>query len=163
MRKSFSVPAFLFSAIIALGCSMAKYPIDDPATEKIDKRLLGEWRDDKISANSYTLTAKDETHYNLSVLESNNDLPSHYTAFISRIDGAEFLNVNYKDDSVNGYFFLRILDLNKAADKAQVTEVHEDSVLHTLASPAAVRKWIQANLNNPGFYSDTGKLHKSHE
>ena len=95
------------------------------------------------------------------MLESQSGAPSHYTAFVSHIQDAEFLNVHYKDDSVEGYFFLRILELNKAADRVQVTEVHEDSVLHTLTGAPAVRQWIQSNLNNAGFYSDTGKLHKS--
>ena len=148
----------LLIAFLALltGCELSNYPIDDHAVIKTDARLLGKWKEQEKKDHSdlYTLTQKGDNQYLVTVKEYELKRKLKYDAWLSDVNNVRFLNVLYKDDSANGYLFIRILDINAAGNLITAAAV-SDSMMKHVGSSAVVRERIRQNLNNPAFYSDT--------
>ncbi len=144
-----------FLAVLT-GCDLSKYPIDDHPVIKNDTRLLGKWREKekKEKSDLYTLTKKSETSYLVTMKEYGMKRTLKYDAFLSDVNNVKFLNVLYKDDSANGYLFIRLLDINSSGNQTTAAAV-SDSMMKYVSSSAAVRERVRENLNNPAFYSDT--------
>lgn len=157
MKHNFKYYGLVLLLLLLVGCDLSKYPIDDAPVIKTDARLIGKWKEKEKKGQSdlYTLTKKSDTRYLVTVKEhDDNKRTLKYDAFLSDVNNVQFLNVLYKDDSVNGYLFLRILNIN-AAGNTVIAAAVSDSTMKDLRSSAAVRERIKENLNNPVFYSDT--------
>ena len=156
MRRYFKVVAL--PVLLLAGCNLSKFPIDDPAVVKIDARLLGTWKEQeekkKAESELYTFAKLDDTHYTLIAKEQGKKKIEKYTAFLSEINNVPFLNVHYKDDSTDGYFFIKILAINATGDKFMASPV-SDSTMQLLTSSAMVRARIKGNVDQPAFYIDT--------
>lgn len=156
---------FLCCLLLALfgleSCELSDYPIDTQAVIKTDARLLGKWKEKEKKGQSdlYTLTKKGENRYQVTVKEYELKRTLKYDAFLSDVNNVPYLNVLYKDDSANGYLFLKILDINAAGNLITATSV-SDSMMKHMHSSAEVRERIRQNLNNPKFYNDTLHFYK---
>ena len=156
MRNAFLVLPLLTLLTLA-SCDLSTYPIDDHAVIKTDTRLQGKWKEKekKEQSDLYTLTKKNDNTYLVTVKEhENNKRTLKYDAFLSDVNNVRFLNVLYKDDSANGYLFIRILNINPTGNIITATAI-SDSMMKHVGSSAAVRERIRENLDNPSFYSDT--------
>jgi predicted small lipoprotein YifL len=157
MKKAFSFVSVVLLLLSFAACTLPKYPIDDPPVVKIDARLIGKW---KVStqmekdAEYYSVTKKDDFHYNISAKDPKKKELFKFTGFLSYVDSARFLNVDNTDDSDRGYFFMRLLEINVAGNKLRTCSV-EDTMMQYLTSPAQVKEYIRKHLDNPGFYKDT--------
>ncbi len=159
MRNIKRFSFFLIFSALLQSCDLSKYPIDDPAIVKIDTRLLGTWADHKNDlSETYTLARKDDYHYAVT-MKSKKDKPLKCVGWLSDVEHKMFLNVYYRDDKDTGYQFYRIIDLN-AVKKSISIAVVKDTTMKYLNSTAEIRERIASNINNPGFYGDTGRLYK---
>ncbi len=98
---------------------------------------------------------------------------AHYQqwgSFLSKVGDATFFNIMYNhtpdehgeyisEKKEEGYFFLRLIRVNKAGD-TMITAVVADTAMRSMKSSKAVRNRIAKNLNNPAFYSDTLHFYK---
>jgi hypothetical protein len=161
MKIALRCPIVLILTLLFAGCTFSKYPIDDPAVVKIDARLMGKWKvkGKKTKNDVYTLSKKDDYHYQVVITEPGKPEREEFLAFLSKIDDATFMNVHFKDDTVEGYFFIKILEVNIAANKATAAIV-DDSTLQCLNGPTSVRERIHNKLNDPTFYTDTAHFYK---
>ena len=69
------------------------------------------------------------------------------------------LNVNNICDTTEGYFFGKLIDINKSNNKIKYSLVKDSTLIH-LKNADEVRQRIKENLNNPNFYSDTAYFKK---
>jgi hypothetical protein len=161
MRSNRSYIAAMLLVVLLIGCDLAKYPIDDPAVVKIDARLLGQWKttnkDDKN--DRYTLVKKDDFHYLVTARYGKEKKNHKFNAYLSEVEHVSFLNIHCKEDTVDGYFFLKIMNVNASGNKV-ITVTVSDSTMKYLKNPAQVKERIRKNLNNPVFYSDTTHMYK---
>ena len=102
-----------------------------------------------------------------------------FTSLLSDVNNCKFLNVAYHNTTINGknfsdltheeikainnktekqdikgYFFVRILKINKGHDTVETT-VFRDTALENLTSSAEVRQHVTQYLNSPAHYNDT--------
>lgn len=143
----------------ALSCNrISKYPIDDPARIKIDNTLLGKWvmKEDTSKTNYFIVKKKDDFKYGVTYMNEGGTHVQYddFTVFLSKVNNSRFLNVQYYYQSVQGYFFLKIIDINEAGDEITTCTV-ADSTLSELTKPSEVKGKIARNINNPDFFSDT--------
>ncbi len=156
-------PFYAFCAIILLaGCDLSKYPIDATPQVKVDNRLLGSWSEKKNEPLTIAVIVKkaDEYKYTIITYDKKKKDQQVLTAFMSDVDKSSFLNVYGKNDSADGYLFLRILDINAAANKITVATV-SDTMMQYLKSAPETRAYVQKHMNERSFYSDTGYLYKA--
>ena len=156
------ITAFLFIGLFA-SCEPAKYPIDDHPLVKIDTRLIGKWKV-KGEKDEYILS-KDGKSVNVDYkyLVLNKDPKTgkvdKFSAFLSEVGNAKFLNVFFKEDTIEGYIFLRILDINAAGTTARIATI-ADTTLKYITNATEMRERFTNRLNDPTFYNDTTYFYK---
>lgn len=140
--------------LFTIGCVTAKYPIDATPLIKQDKRLLGKWKPVKKEDGKdvYTISANDEYTYKVSFKDKGSKKTEVCTAYLSDIDNVKFLNVRFKEDSTENYFFLRLLDIK--SNDITVASIG-DTTLKALNSAQEVRSSFSKNLYKASFYDDT--------
>jgi hypothetical protein len=161
--------SFLYSIVVAcllsvFGCNrVSKYAIDDPARVRIDNTLLGKWilREDTSKTNYFLVTKKDDFKYFVTYMNQGGTHVQYenFEVFLSKVNNARFLNVQYYYKSVQGYFFLKLLNINESGDEITTATV-ADSTLYEITKPAEVRARITRNLENPAFFADTAHFYK---
>jgi len=148
-------------ALLTTGCELSKYPIDDPAQIKTDKRLIGKWSEKSSKSKDddvFIISRLNDYKYN--ILTKTKGQKAYTTCYLSTIDSITFLNVYIEDkDSYGGYIFYRILDINDQKKSMTLTGVN-DTNLQYQYSPGEVRRYIKENLNNKAFFKDTLRLYK---
>ena len=164
MKRNFLFNLIIISIVVATGCNrVSKYPIDDPARVKIDNTLLGKWtlQEDTLHSNYFVVKKKDDFKYAISYMNKagTNVQYEDFEAFLSRVSNARYLNVQYYYKDVQGYFFLKIIDINESGDIVTTATVADTNMLE-VTRPAEIRGRISRNVNNPAFYSDTAHFIK---
>ena len=184
--KQLSVNVLLCCLGVLFICSCksySKYTIDEKPSIKIDTGLCGIWRavEDTDKANyvfvqnyfdvhgaNYTeFSEKKDYLYYITYFNRHgrNPLYQQWHSFISKVDGATFLNIPYRyspfwyehkenGPPVEGFFFVRLIKISAAYDTL-VTAIVSDTTLKSLTSSKEVRNRVKKNVNNPTFYSDT--------
>lgn len=164
MKRNFLFCAALLLAVVVVGCNrVCRFPIDDPARVKIDNTLLGKWtlQEDTSRANYFIVKKKDDFKYSVTYMNQQGTHIEYedFDAFLSKVNNTRFLNVQYYHESMQGYFFLRLVDISEAGDEI-ITATVADSTLSEITKPAEVRARIARNLNNSAFFSDTAHFLK---
>ena len=159
MKVNFLYVIAIFFISFLIGCNrISKYPIDDPARIKIDNTLLGKWvmKEDTLKTNYFIVKKKDDFKYSVTYMNEGGTHVQYddFSVFLSKVNNSRFLNVQYYYQSVQGYFFLKIIDINEAGDEITTCTV-ADSTLSEMTKPSEVKSRISRNINNPDFYSDT--------
>jgi hypothetical protein len=155
-----TVKFFLVALPLALliGCDLAKFPIDDTVSVKVDQRLVGKWKAEKKKEHAtYRVSIKDSMHY--VIIAKDKKETDTFDAFLSEVRNIKILNVHVKSDSASGYIFLQILDISPDGRKITLATIKDTSMEH-MPSAAMIREHIYNNLNDPEFYGDTTKLRK---
>ena len=154
MINNFRCGILALLLLTQVGCTIAKYPIDEKPVVRIDSSLLGKWKTtDKKDV--YTMTRKSDYEYMLSVKEHGKRHPERIPAFLSVINNERFLNfAQIENDTLRGYSFARVLTVDPAHDKITCILV-EDTMLEKMNSSSEVRNYILKNMNRPSFYKDT--------
>ncbi len=150
--------------VLLFSCNrVSRFPIDDPARVKIDNTLLGKWmlKEDTSRTNYFIVKKKDDFKYAITYMNEGGTHIQYedFTAFISKVGSSRFLNVQYYYKDVQGYFFLKLVDINEAGDEI-VTATVADSTMLEITVPAEVRARITRNVNNPAFFADTAHFYK---
>lgn len=115
---------------------------------------------------------KNKYEYYFTRMASNgiNPLYENWPVFISEVMGMRFLNIQYRnlviengrwqrDKDEEGYFFVRLIRMNKSKDTL-TTCIVADKSMKLLPNSETVRERITKNLKNPKFYSDTLHFYK---
>ncbi len=164
MKRNFLFSTAALFFVLVIGCNrISKYPIDDPARLKIDNTLLGKWvmKEDTSKLNYFIVKKKNDFKYAVTYM---NKWGTHiqyedFEMFLSKVSYTRFLNVQYYYESVQGYFFLKLIDINETGDTITTAEV-ADTTLSEITKPAEVRGRINRNLDNPLFFADTAHFYK---
>ena len=173
--------AFFLSILFITGCkSYSTHSIDEKSKIKIDARLLGTWKaiEDTDTKNCIVVqsyndlfpnwapsdvdSVNKDCYYFVTYLNRHgrNPLYQQFSAFLSKVQNASFLNLHYWDDSVeNGFLLIRIIKMNNAADSI-TTALVADSTLKNIQNSASLRQRISSHLNSSAFYSDTLHFYK---
>ncbi len=159
-----TITLFAIAVLFSTGCSTARFPIDSKPTVKVDQRYIGNWKaknkDGNTSKEIYSVTKKNDFEYLVAVKLSGNSKTDKFPAYLSQVGNGYFLNIaDQEDDSIKGYSFMRLIDINMSGNTITAAFV-SDSMLAKLNNSAEVRRRIETNLNNPMFYSDTAILSK---
>jgi hypothetical protein len=143
----------LAAAVLATSCYQSQTPLDPTPQVAVDARLLGVWRcvgpDPSDDAITIRVAAAGSRSYAVTWEESGKAAADHYEAYASAITGSTFLNVRetpVRSDTL--WSLVRVTLLQPTV--ALVQMVHED--LLKGQGTAAVRRTIEAQLNNPGLY-----------
>ncbi len=165
----------LIAGVLALhsfGCkSVAQFPINEPATDTFNKGFVGKWKfqEDSNKNNYYQIEwglpySTDAYHVKFWDRGGKNptiEMNIHFT----NIRGNIFVSVPYLkrgeeiwDYRPSGYFFLKVIDINKDFTKMTAATVH-DSTMSEL-NAVGIRQRIARNLDNPAYYFDTVHFYK---
>ena len=149
-------------AIYSSGCnSVAQFPISDPATDTFSKGFVGKWKFDEdsnknnyyeiewglpYSTDAYHVKFWDRGGMNPTIEMSIN---------MTKIGGDIFISIPYLKShgwgySPRGYFFLKVIDINKDFTKMTTATVHDSTMWELNA--VGIRQRIARTLNNPNYY-----------
>lgn len=154
---------------------VAKYPIDEPSVANLNDGIRGAWKfkEDTNKNNYYEIIRGNpyaEDRYHIKFWDRGGTNPTYESNLhFSKIGNTLFINVPYFELAVNvpstedhfahqGFFFLKVLDVNADFTKMTVAAVH-DTTLWNL-DQAGVTKRITKNVNNPAYYSAPIHLYK---
>ncbi len=140
-----------------------------PGTDSMMSRHMAE---DLLVKSYKERQEKNDYYYYITRMDHNGDNPHYqqWSSFLSRINGATFLNIPYRhvpmedgrfvvDKSVEGYFFVRILSISEGGNMITVAGIN-DPALRWLESSRAVRARIAEKMYKPSYYSDTLHFYK---
>ncbi len=97
-----------------------------------------------------------------------------WNAFTSYVNNATFLNIKYvyspsayltpgspvnTDGDEEGYLLVRVLNINPTKNRITTATVADTFMKH-IKSSKEVRAYVEKNLDNPAFYSDTFHFYK---
>jgi hypothetical protein len=158
----------LITSFLIVGCnSVAMYPIDNTPAENQESRITGKWKivEDTDKHNYYAVSAAKGGQpglYHVIFWDKGGKSPTYEgNIYFSRVGGERFINVPIWLDEKqrNGYFFLRVLDVDAGFTKMATATVC-DTTLGQLKSSDEVRSLITGNLKKPQFYCDTAHFYK---
>ncbi len=159
MKNGIIYLVLLFLSFL-ISCDTTKFPIDAHPQIKINKNYFGTWKiKNKKDKDTYIVIKRDDYNYLILIKHSKEQKPDSMNAFVSKINDILFLNINNISDTTEGYFFGKIIDINKNNNKIKYSLV-KDSTLKYLKNPDEIRQRIKENINNPTFYSDTAYFKK---
>ena len=170
--KYFFLPALGFTMLSSLGCtSIAQFPINEPATDTFNKGFVGKWKFEEDSNKNNYYEIEDGAFYHMDTYHikfwdrGGKKRTIETGIHMTKLAGNIFISVPYLkrgeeiwDYKPSGYFFLRVIDINKDFTKMTTATVH-DSTLWEL-NAAGIRQRIFRNLNNPAYYYDTVHFYK---
>lgn len=141
--------------------------------EKNDDKQPSYWQSSSLVTPNISYVENKKVAYYISRMSNGGRRPLYqqFGAFMSEVKGEKFLNIRYayvprendqwlKEKAEEGYFFVRIISLNKNADTL-TTCIVADKIMVQLKSSKEVRKRIAKNLKKPAFYSDTLHFYKA--
>ncbi len=157
--------------IYSYGCnSVAQFPINEPATDTFNKGFVGKWKfeEDSNKNNYYQIEwglpySTDAYHAKFWDRGGKNrtiEMNIHFT----KIGDAIFISIPYLESNEylmykeKGYFFLKVIDINKDFTKMTTATVHDSTMWELNAT--GIRQRIIRNLDNPAYYFDTVHFYK---
>lgn len=137
--------------LVLQGCPYGtEVAIDEPSV-KIDEKLLGKWEAKNSGDYMYTVTKKDDFNYKFEKKGKTSPEATLYTAFISMIDGARFLNISEDGSSTKTYYLYK-LEMSTSGAKATLLPVTENITEKFTAGPE-LKAFIKKNMGLSFFYS----------
>lgn len=145
---------------------VAQFPIDAPSMENLNDGIRGRWKfvEDTNKGNFYEVIRGKpyaEDKYHLKFWDRGGKNPTYESNMhFSKIGNILFINVPYfeGDFSHQGFFFLRVLDINPDFTKMTAELVHDTNLWNL--KQAEVKQRISQNINNRAYYSDTLHFYK---
>lgn len=141
--------------------------------DKNDDKQPSYWQPSSLVAANLSYAENKNAAYYITRMDHNGRNPHYqqFGAFMSEVKGEKFLNIRYaymprendqwvREKAEEGYFFVRIISLNKTADTL-TTCIVADKTMPQLKSSKEVRKRISKNLRKAAFYSDTLHFYKA--
>lgn len=174
MKVFTTISTLLFSLIIFSCGTPSVYPIDNPSAKTKDNRIIGKWKyeNDTNKANFYAISKSvDPYKYHVKFWNRGGTNPTYEAnIYFSKIGKTKFINVPYwektsqtgddfKDWTNRGYFFLRILKINKDFTRITTATVNDEKI-KAIKSKAELRRYLSKNINNPNICSDTASFYK---
>lgn len=130
-------------------------PISTPS-EKINPKIIGNWKTVKDGQEVYRVSKKDDFNYMIEEFDGNNTLANTYIAFSSTVNGKVFLNLrNEKQESRDGKFML--LKLEMYGDTMIKVDKLTENITEQFNSSEELKNFIFSNMKNSYFY-DKEKL-----
>lgn len=147
-RVQFFLPLFVIAVLLG-GCPYkSSVGIDTPSV-KINTALLGEWEKKGEDLTTYKITKQDDYTYRIAKLEQGKDKPEKFTAYISNVDGQQFLNLNIEAEGDGYYLYKFTLNSNTKVTLQEVTE----NITEDFTEQAALKAFISKNKGLSFFYS----------
>ena len=170
MKKLFLYSMVIQCGVFMIGCkSYSKYPIDEHASVSVDTNLIGIWKmkEDTDVHNYFVIERYNDYEYAVTYMNrgGSNRTYENFPAYFSNIGKIKFFNVRYdnyhRDRKISdeGYFFLKILDIDKRGFNMTLALVN-DTTLKFISNSKEVRERITKNLDNPSFYDKPVHFHK---
>ena len=168
MKRTFT-HLLLVAGLVLTGCEGAKAPLGAEDEVALDSRLIGTWigLDDDGDESSLTISALNESEYELALKDSNSDDAEtmRMRAFASSIDGIQIANITCliceKDEEEEWFFFAFELE----SDDVLVATALDDDVynkgLKDLTSSTEIRAYVTAHIKDSSFFEDeSGRFHR---
>lgn len=147
----------MMSIIWLSSCTEAQYPIDPKPLYKIDKKYVGTWQEQK-EHQTYVITKIDDYHYKITTSSKKGGTKTYYKAYTSMVNSCSFANISeIQAGKVEGYAICRLMEVPKNSKQIAIAFV-KDSTISKLGSSDELKSYINAHINTPNFYSDTGIL-----
>ncbi|MEI6766331.1 MAG: hypothetical protein WCM76_11865 [Bacteroidota bacterium] len=108
MKKAMYLLLLCPMIVLLTGCPVGtKYPLENPGTEKIDKKLIGTWenKEEDPEARKVTIKQADDYSYDVEVFETGSMyMPTTkvYKAWITTLEGKNFFYL--KPDNEENYY-----------------------------------------------------------
>lgn len=143
MRKIFVVLMLLPFVLLIWGCPLeSEYDLGSAMQSSIDKRLLGKWENKTDTTDRYLLVEQDpdpeypeyvDVYVLTSPTQDKNDADMYYARF-ARINGNEYLVVEYYDEAWSDYtehyyYYYKVVDANNIIVKDVSESYNADGVL----------------------------------
>ena len=151
MRSSSQAFAAIVVSVCLGGC-IYEAPLESAATQPVDERFVGEWRQAGDSANKLSIHVFDKTHYSIITSESGGPSKS-YRVFTSTVEGLQLANVQYlapgEPNDAKYAFFSYALE----GDRVLVVRMINDKVINPeIKTGAGLRKAILQERQNPALF-----------
>ena len=138
-------------------CNESQFPIDPKPLYKIDKKYVGTWQEQK-DHETYVISKIDDYHYKITMSSKKDGTKAHYKAYTSIVNSCSFANISeLQVGEEEGYTICRLMEVPKNSKQIAIAFV-KDSTISKLGSSNELKSYINAHINNPNFYSDTGIL-----
>jgi hypothetical protein len=98
--------------------------IDAKPTIKINSQILGRYESKSSSDHTYTILKKDEYLYKVEKRSISSSTLDTYTAYLSNLDGVQFLNI-YEDGSSQPTYYFYKLTISNSGSTITLTPVSE--------------------------------------
>ncbi len=149
----------LLAGILLVGMSMvftgcpysAEFGIDAKPTIKINTQILGKYESKGSSDYSYTISKHDDYRYKIEKKSTTSSSIDNYFAYLSIIDGVQFLNVSEEESSQTSYFFYK-LTISSGGDNINLAPVTEN-IAEQFKSSEEMKKFFQKYMNLSFFFS----------
>jgi hypothetical protein len=133
------------------GCPYeAPFPIDQPIV-KMDTHLLGKWKPQHNAkgGDSIIITQKDAYKYMVSLYSSDHKGDDQGVAWLSKVNGVLFLNLESHEGSKVKYTFIA---LDKLSANSFSYRTISDEQKKTFKNSEELKNWIKADMNSKSFY-----------
>ena len=153
MKKNLLWALLIGIGFMFMGCPYHSDVAIDTPTVKIDAKLLGKWQKRTSDEETYIVTKIDDYNYKIIEKEktpTEGSKDKEYNAFLSTINGTEFLNLYDPTEETKSYYFykLQLSDEIEGFTLFPVTEY----VTETFTSSGDLKKFVQANMGLSFFY-----------
>ena len=155
MKKLFEISFLFFLSTTLCSCPYSSaYYLDETPTIYVEDALVGKWiafvkkpNNNREEAVYLTLSKKTDTEYNISFDGALNELRPYKfitsdslagTAFMSTVDGRQFLNIN-----INSRVYIAELDFKD--DKLSLLPLAESFTAKMIFTSAALRKSVEVH------------------
>lgn len=152
---------FCVATVLVVGCVSSKYTLVPPDQAKVDKAFLGDFETIDSSGKHSTILIRniDDKSYYIELEPADGDKPTRMVGFTVPVKDAVFAEVReIRDDGgVPAEWSLMRLDL--AGDKLTFRQLSEAYFKKAnIDSAEALRKWVEANLDNREMYDHEASL-----
>ncbi len=158
MRMNKSWFCRLPAAIIVIACSLVltscegtwDVPITEKPTQKIEAKLLGDWKE-KGGNDVMKVRKYDEETY---IISFDGDL---YRAFHSQTDDLALITVQDIDSASRKYVYF-VYRLSSDGSALALRPINEKVVLKTAKTPADIRTLLRQHAKDADLFEETGEF-----
>ncbi|MBS1782248.1 MAG: hypothetical protein JSS78_04215 [Bacteroidetes bacterium] len=151
MNKVIYLVALMIISIGLGGCPYESAVPISSAAIPVDPRFLGKWNSKDEVYNNYQITQSSPTQYH--VVQKNISQTAQFTAFLSEVKGALFMNLY--SDSTKAYYLFRIKP-DTSGNKFTLTPIAAELPEH-FNSSEALKSFVEKNMNLQSFYDETDR------
>lgn len=158
MMKRFTWLLALPVLLMLAGCPYKSDFALDTKGKKINPALLGKWEPKSGFKDVFTVTQKGDFNYRIVKMSEGGKDSSVYTAYITDLDGEQFLNLQQEGEMADKSFYFYKVELNSSGSKVTLSLVTEN-ITEKFANAEEMRAFFKKYKGLSFFYDKTQEVY----